>query len=88
MESKSIKVPYWIILLTGLDASVCSSKYMCVYVGVCFQCLPLSDQSDCPIEAAQAAVRNVGHRCRGAGVCPGHGNPHSCASRSSFDPSK
>ncbi len=57
-------------------------------LSVCFQCLPLTDQLNCPIEAAQAAGRSVGHRYRGAGVCPGHGNPHSCASQSNFDPSE
>lgn len=50
------------------------------------QCLPLTGQSDCPTEEAQAAGRSVGHRYKGEGACPGHGNPHSCALQSNFGP--
>lgn len=77
MGSKSDKAPYWIILFVSKE-----------WVDVYFQHLPLTGQSECPIEAAQAAVRSVDHRCRGAGACPGHGSLHSCALQSNFDPSE
>lgn len=58
------------ILKTGENReSVCS----------CSLSRPLTDQSDCPIEAARAAGRSAGHKCRGEGAYPGHESPHSCA---------
>lgn len=50
--------------------------------------LPQTDQSDCQNEAVQAAERSACHIYRDAGACPGHGNPHSCASQSSFVPAE
>lgn len=50
--------------------------------------LPLTGQSDCPIEAVQAVWRSAGHRCRGAGVYPGHGSPRSCVLQSNYDPDR
>lgn len=49
---------------------------------------PQIGQSGCPIEAVRAVWKSVGHRCRGADVCPGHGNPHSCVWQSSYDPAR
>jgi len=71
-----------------VNVCYCWWPCVCVCVDVCFQSWPLAGRSDCPIEAAQAAVRSVCRRCRGAGACPGPGNLHSCASQSNSDPSR
>lgn len=53
-----------------------------------FKKLPQIGQSGCPIEAVRAVWKSVGHRCRGADACPGHGNPHSCVLQSNYDPTR